>query len=235
MKRKLLLIALCLLALTACGAEEQAQEVQPEAPPQVADESTTTAPDDDMTLDLVEYGYSVSSNQYLYCSVFMSNPSKDFCIKYPAYRVTARDADGIVMGTRDITNSIIYPQQEMHDADQAFKVDGDPATVEVEVLPPADYQIVAPDQVEHDTFVPLSAVNCVVRDGSVMGEISNDNDYEIDKAKVVVMFRDDSGELLGGDYTLINHIAAGATSPFSLSVKDKSTITETFEVYANPL
>lgn len=240
MKKRVLFaaVSLSLMALiSGCGGDD--------APPEDATSEAvalTTSPEsqsnpsssvEDVSFDVVDYGYSVSEKQYLYCSVILRNSNADFCIKYPAYRVTARDSSGVVLGSREITLGILYPQQDLYDADQAFKVDEAPATVEVEVIQPKDYQIITADQAAHDTYIPLSAVNCVVRDNNVMGEIVNNNDYMVDSAKVTVVFMNENGDLQGGDYTVINQLSPGASVPFSLSVKDAGTITDHFVVSAN--
>lgn len=67
---------------------------------------------------------------------------------------------------------------------------------------------------------------------SVLGEVKNNNDYDIESAVVSVFFRDADGNLTGGMNTFVDHIPAGGTAAFDLGLY-ADIATENFEVYAD--
>lgn len=185
--------------------------------------------EDFLPLEVKEYGYTMHG-KYLYCAVALHNPNTSYCVKYPAFRVTARDSEGILLGSHDQTLSMIYPQQDFYYVNMMFEAEEEPASLEVKAITPSDYNIV--DAIDFPEYKPLTAINTVVRGNRVMGEIKNDNDYEIKKAIVTVIFRDEGGNMISGHFTFIDHLPAGESTPFDMSVYEEF-ITPSFEIYAN--
>lgn len=234
-----LLTVICCTMLASCGASPQdaaTNTSQPTIPPAsmlpIPIGESEHPNNELLPLEIKEYGYGIAGKGYIYISVILHNPNPDYCIEFPSFRVTARDADGLVLGSEDQTLSVIYPKQDFCYAGQMFQVDDIPTSVEVEVLAPDDYQILNPQHMDHPTYVPLEIVNSVVRDDRLMGEISNSNDYDIDSAIVTVLYRDENGEIVGGNSTFINKVSASATTPFDFSIYE-DLVTNNYEVYAN--
>lgn len=182
-------------------------------------------------LEVKEYGYAVN-NGYLYYAVILHNPNADYSVQFPEFRVTAKDSEGLLLGTETQTLSIIYSGQDFCYAGLAFEVEDKPATVDVEIVPPDDYNIQKPQSLTHPNYEPMMAENVVVRTDSIMGEIKNNNDYAIDMAVVTVIFRDENGNIVAGDSTFVDKIAANGSIPFDIQISEE-IITDNFEVYAN--
>lgn len=243
MKRKItaLLFATILILLVACNQSKpngnqyvpdssQSDITQPETDDSNVQSSTSSSSEEEfLPLEIKDYGYALNKN-YLFCAVVLHNPNISYCVEFPTFRITARDADGLLLGSEKQVLSIIYPQQDFCYAGQMFKVEEEPATVEVEVIPPDDYDIT--DIQLNDVYNPLVAYNTVMRDNRIMGEIMNINDYEIDKAIVTVFFKDEEGNILAGNSTFVDEVPAYGSIPFDMSV-NKAFTTDNFEVYAN--
>ena len=120
--------AMC-LCLFGCGSSdsvktgtvityesEDVTESQTETFTESPIESYTESPTEDnqpdiLPIEVKEFGYGMSQGKYLYCGVVLYNPNKTIACEFPTYRITARDSDGIILGTTDQTLSILYPEQ----------------------------------------------------------------------------------------------------------------------------
>lgn len=242
------LAILTILCLTACGiisknAEKSVSELEPsikttETPlsSEVSPEISAEDSESFQPLEVKEFGYSVDG-EYLYYSIDLYNPNSQYIVEFPAYRITARDANGGILGSTDETLMEIYPGQDVWHAFMAFSIEEEPKTVDVDILPPEDYQIVRISVADHKEYIALEVINTAIRDDTfgkkIVGEIKNNNDYNIESAAVTVVFRDENGVLLGGDTTFVDFIPAGSSTPFELSVYN-DFVTDIFEAYASP-
>ncbi len=256
MIKKTFILCICLmmvLMLFACGsANTQSGSKQTEATkaPQVAEtpvpveeptdaptptpeptptREPTPTPEQFKPLEVKEFGYSVSHG-YLYYSICLHNPNESFFVEFPTFRVTARDANNVLLGTEEQVLFSIYPQQDVWHAFLGFEVEEAPATVDVEVLMPKDYNITKVSKIDQPTYIPLAAINYAKRGNKIVGEVQNDNDYDIKQAIVTIVYRDADGKLLGGDSTFIDSVPAHGTAPFEESVY--TPFSDIFEVYA---
>jgi hypothetical protein len=196
------------------------------------------SPEDLLPLELVDYGYAVkdSADKYYIQYAFMvKNPNTERAVEFPKVRLTARDADGAILGTEDIVGWSILPGRILCKASQGPSVDSKPATVDFEVIEPDDTDWVSPDRIDN-AGEPLTIENPIKREEKIVGEIFNPNDFDVSSVVVVVLFRDDSGKLLAGETTYADKISAGGTIPFELSLwsTDDGYVTDNFEVYAYP-
>lgn len=237
MKRILamLMAAMMLFALTACGGSGAAEPAGSEPAAEAAKQATPASSGEPMDAEVVESGYAVDGG-YLYYSVTLHNPNTEYAIELPSYRVTAKDESGAVLGTMEHTLSVIYPGQDFHYAFQGFACDQEPATVDFEIIPAEDYNFKKASSLDHPEFKPLEVSGASFKsDGitsDVLGEVQNNNDYDIENAVVVVYFRDADGNLTGGAGTFINHVPAGGTAAFDILVY-ADIVTDNFEVYAD--
>lgn len=249
MKRAIaaLLFACMLAGLAGCGGDSgtgQPKETTPQTSPvmgkgsdEISETSTpmpieTTDTDDTfLPLELKEYGYVVSG-KYLHFAFTLHNPNKLYAVEFPTVRITARDAEGLVIGTEKKVLSMIYPEQDFSYGGLCFDVDEQPTTVEMEVVVPDDYNIFKVDELDHPTYTTLEILGVNKRERSILGEVSNPNDYDIDQAIVTVIFRDENGKILAGDSTFVEKISSGSSVPFELK-SHTDFVTDNFEVYAN--
>lgn len=181
--------------------------------------------------EVVEFGYDMY-DEWLYYSVILRSNS-DKVIQYPSYRVTARNNAGTILGTEEQTLSMLYPHQEFAVAFMATSLSETPATVEIEVIEPDEWNVVNPSSLEHPEFVPLQTANVSRIDTKITGEIYNPNSYAIETAIVSVLFRDENGKLLAGETTYVDSVGAGKSVPFEFEWYNSDVITDNFTVYAN--
>lgn len=228
--RKILSIIMILslmLSLAACGGEKTNSELTQSQ----SETSNETSNSKMLPIEVKEFGYSMQ-DEYVYYSVILHNPNEDKAIELPSFRITARDESGLPLATEEQTLSIIYPKQDFVHAFQAFDVDEMPATVDIEVLEPDDYNIKNVSMLDNSEYSPLNVVNATFRTDSIVGEIQNNNKYDIDSGVVTVIFRDSNGKLIGGTSTYVDSIKANSTTPFDITIYE-SFATDNFEVYAN--
>ena len=211
--------------------QEQVQSTKQEETKGASQEKPKETSSEVLPMEVKEFGYSVNGN-YLYYSAILHNPNTDKAIKYPKFRVVARDAEGILLGSKDQTISVIYPGQDFVYASQAFEAEEKPTTVNIEVVEPDEHNITSVSALEHEKYEPLVAVNTAFRTDRVVGEIQNNNDYDIDTGVVSVVFRDAEGNLIGGTSTFVDSLKANTTTPFDTAIYFDFA-TENFEVYAN--
>lgn len=182
-------------------------------------------------LDAKEFSWYISGG-YLHCVISINNISSQYAIEYPAFRVTAYDADNKVMGTEEQVLSVIYPGQEFVCNQLLFEANGEPAKITVTLLEPEDYGITAPSNLDHNVHEPMTGKNISVNGEKVTGEIYNPNDYRVDSAWVTVVFRNKAGEIVYGENTFVDQIPAKGTVPFEIEVYTNVDISGECEVYA---
>ena len=199
-------------------------------------ESVNTDPSENefKALGIKEYGYCISDAGYLYIAVILNNPNTQYAVEFPSFRVTAYDEADKVIGTEDQTLSVIYPNQDFAYAGQCFKVSTEPIRVDVTVIEPDEYNITNPNSLEYSTYIQMQGEGTSIIDEKILGEISNQNTYDIDSAIATVLFRDSEGKLVGGDCTFIDKIPAGGKTPFEIKTTYSDiVVTDNYEVWAN--
>lgn len=168
---------------------------------------------------------------YLYYGFYLYNPNESKIVQFPTVRITARDADGALLGTEDQVMNVIYPLERYAHGFQAFKVDEVPASVSFEVETPKEWNIKSVST--EKPYSPLVVVNYMKRNDKIVGEINNPNDYAIDLVAVTAIFRDSDGNLVCGDTTFVDDVAAGTTTPFEMSISSYFSAFD-FEMDAKP-
>jgi len=194
--------------------------------------------DDILPLELIDSGYAVKkgfSAYYIQYAIIVKNPNTERAVMFPKVRITAKDADGAILGTEDIVGSSILPGAAWYSAFQGPSTDSKPATVEFEIIQPDESDWVSPDRIDN-AGEPLTVENPTKRKAKIVGEVLNPNDFDINSVAVVVLFRDENGKLLAGETTYTDKVSAGGKTPFEISLwgSDDGYITDNFEVYAYP-
>ena len=181
---------------------------------------------------ILESGFMVSQiiDTFLFYGLILKNPNENFAIDGLYIRVTARAADDTILGTGEIPFARIYPNQIVAAAGPAFPIDEAPATVDFEVLSPGTQQWVHESLL--DPFMPLTVDNISrFEEGVFTGEISNDNDYDIDHVSIVIIFRDENDQIVGGNFIHSRHLPANGTLPFTFDIWYDS-VTPNYEIHA---
>lgn len=183
--------------------------------PDSAFSSVNSSTTDVLPIEIKDAQWIVDEYGYLDYCVTLFNPNTDIAVEYPSFRITARDASGVLLGTYDQTGSIVYPQQEMTYGSQAFSVEESPTTVDIEMLDVEDYNL---KKVDPSTHNPMEAVNVAIRSDKIVGEISNTSDDEYDMAAVTALMKNDNGDLVGILSTFVDGIKPNSTTPFEISI-----------------
>lgn len=185
-----------------------------------------------ISLDIAESGYTMIEGGFLYCSVKVHNPNTDLAILYPTIRITARDASGALLGTQDQTLSTIYPQQDFWYSGQLLQVDEAPSSVEFTIVQPDDYNIVPASTLEQSTFTSLSVESTAMHSERLVGEVVNKNDFDLDMIVVAAVFRNEDGDIIGGESTFVDKLPSSGSVPFDMPIHSEFANCN-YEVYAN--
>ena len=164
-------------------------------------------------LEVKDSGWCLKNGQWLYYYVVLHNPNEEIAVNLPGFRITARDANGGLLGTTEQYLSVIYPGQDFVFGTQAFEVGSMPENVEFEPLAVEDYNLKNAGGMQE--YKPLEVVNANLSSDNILGEINNPNDYDLDQVTLVAICRNAAGELIGVENTYVSDVKANATTPFS--------------------
>lgn len=182
-------------------------------------------------LQIKEVGYTMVGD-YLTCIVTITNPSSDTVVKLPAFRVTAYDENGKILGSEERILSVIYPKQDFVDQGTLIEVSKKPHKIDVTVLEPDDYNITPASNMEHPVHKQMVGKNISVNSDKITGEVYNPNDYKIDSAMVTVVFRDANGNIVSSEVEFVDQIPSNGSIPFCISLASDAKTTDKVEVYA---
>lgn len=234
MKKKILalfLVVALFACFAACGGFDKPSSGDGSNNPSPGSNEPVKESDEFKPLELVD-SQTFVEHGYIFAYTKIHNPNNDYAVQFPTIRVTARDAEGVLLGTEDQTMNIVYPGQDLETIWQMCSVEEDPADITVELLDPEDYGITKTAKLDHPEYKDLEIVNPAVKSEKVVCEVSNPNDYDIDGAVVFVIFKNDSGELVGSTYTFTDKINAGGSVPVEFGYVSGET-TENFEAFAS--
>ena len=169
---------------------------------------------------------------YLEYYIILRNPNQNIAVKYPDYRVTARDRDGNVLASEDgLTLYMLYPGRCVTCTGISFQLDEVPDSVEFQALEPNEYDLISTKS--QDSYIPLEFTNLNIRERNITGEVKNPNDYKLERAEIIVLFRDKDGNLTDIKSTEVKDLQAGGNTPFSVSYYSDIDF-ESIECFANP-
>ena len=183
---------------------------------------------------VTESGYKIISgfdDYFLKWFVILENPNTDLYGVFPTLTITARDENGVILGTEDQVLSELPPGTKIAFAGQ-ISTTKQPKTVEftpskVEwketITKPSDY---LPFQVEKINF-SSSGKNTA----TVSGDIKNPYSEDIDQLAVTSLLRNEEGKLIGGSTTFVDSLPANGSRPYSdkyVDVNEKATKAEVF-------
>ena len=181
-------------------------------------------------LEVKDSGWYLKNGQWLYYYVVLHNPNEEIAVNLPGFRITARDANGGLLGTTDQILSVIYPGQDFVFGSQAFEVGSMPDKVDFEILTVDDYKLKSVGGLQE--YKPLEVVNANISSDKILGEISNPNEYDLDQVTLVAICRNAAGELIGVENTYVSDVKANSTTPFSTSAYIDGEVAS-IECYAN--
>ena len=166
-------------------------------------------------VEITDFEWCVSGN-YLHYYVAVHNLSEEVAVTVVPFRITARDAEGMLLGTEETGVSIVYPGKDRIGGDMAFSVEEMPASVDIEILDIDDYDLRNVSLL--DAYQPLELVDTGIRSDKMMGEIYNPNAYDISIGRVIAICRNSEGTLVDVETLNVYDLKAGSKTPFSTSV-----------------
>lgn len=221
------LLALVLLTAASCGGggDKPATTAGTDAgtsPSSKAPSATVEPAAQGKPFEIVESATNVSPSVlggqfYVQWIAVMRNPNPDLFGAFPTVAVTARDAQGAVVGTDDQVMESLPPGATIAFASQVTAT-AQPAKIDITFkkvdwvktqTKPADYP---PFTAEKVSFRPDRAAGF-----SVTGDLRNPYSKPVDGLAVTALVRDAAGKLLGGRTTFLDTLAAGGTIPFSFT------------------
>ena len=219
MKKKLLIImlltAFALILMTACGGSaEPAAEGDGSGENDVNETTAAAAPAE---VQLLDYGYSVSEDNFMTCGYVIQNPSEDTAYEFPVVNVTAYDENGDVLATEEQTMNKIQPGET-----QAFTslVDCNgtsPDKVEIDIdtgeaISPSADAIKSSDLEISGTNERTDDLD----DTSITGKIKNNASKDTDSAAVTVLFKKE-GKIVYGATSFVDNLGAGKEKAFEVT------------------
>lgn len=182
-------------------------------------------------LDVKEFGWFISG-EYLECIITITNKNSKYAIEYPTYRITAYDESGKILGTEEQVLSLIYPKQDFTSYSLCFELSKKPAKIAVSLLKPDDDNITSTSMLDYPSHKQMVGKNISVNKDSVTGEIYNPNNYDVDSAMVVIVFRDANGTIVFGWNEYIDQIPASGSVPFESDIYTDDRLPSNCEVLA---
>lgn len=143
----------------------------------------------------------------------------------------------LLIGIYEQVVGTVYPQSDYAWAGLACPIDSEPSKVEFEITV-RSYGITPVSKLAQKEYIPLEVVGVSVQEeefigNTYIGEVANNNKYELSGAAVCVIYRDEKGSMLGGDITFTDLVKPGRKAPFSLSPMWKAQAAD-YELYAVP-
>lgn len=178
-------------------------------------------------LEVTDSGWYLSKKNYLHYYMKIHNKSTDIVYSTPTIRVTARDANGILLDTEEHTLSVIYPGCDFVVGDLAFQVDEIPTTVDFEMVPPDKWDL----EKMTGEYVPFEIRNTALREDKIVGEVFNLNNKDYRMVYVVAICRDANGNFCATEIDFPDNLSAHGSVPFSINVGRDNNIAS-YEVYA---
>jgi serine/threonine protein kinase len=169
-----------------------------------------------------EQAWSVSSSSgatnYVHWAAVVDNPNKSFFGSFPTLRITARDANGGVVGADEQVLESLPPAGTIAFAGQV-SASAKPSTVTVEYAKvewSADK--LGPDRYPKFSTAGISVGADTIGSQTVSGEVRNPYSLDVSQLAITSLYRDVNGKLVGGATSFVDGIPAGKDTPFT--VKD---------------
>ena len=197
-------------------------------------------------LVLVESGYRLNwifDSYFLTHSYVLYNPNEDFGLRFSTIRITAHAADGRMLGSRESILGQIRPGETVSIAGEAFLVEEAPTSVEFEAIAPQPGNWVYAREMILLDDAALTLANISVADAGmgwddtrwrrITGEIVNESEHTVSNGAIMLLFRDENGELIGGYNTPFFNLEANNRRPFDISISG-NLWSENHELHVHP-
>lgn len=229
-------LSMCLFGCSGGGTQFGGSKSEPKSEPKSTEPAIekTDSKETPKPLELVESGWSVGESGYVHYGVGFKNPNTSFEARFPTIKVTGKDSDGKILFSEDQVLSFMLPGATYYYGGQAGNGTA-PETVDFS-LSVSDRNWIANDKQSMEIYT-ISNINEVIGDyGDVdyTGEITANEEWsDVGSAMVNVILRDDSGNIIFGEFGFADISKAGETIAFDISsynVPEHSS----YEIYAQP-
>lgn len=225
--KKMLALAIgviVLLGVIGCSSENSGDRKEPESRPteptstQPAAEETKTSIEP-LDLQVIESGYAVDENGYVHYGIGIENPNTDYEVNSFMVTITGRDESGKIVFSDEQGMQFLLAGGKCYFGAQAGNGTA-PSTVEFSVKVSHDFYWVENDKKSFEIYTIFNP-NEVVGDwlASYTGELTANAEWsDIGSAWISVIFRDESGQIVGGANSFTDISKEGETVPFEISV-----------------
>lgn len=203
--------------------------------PEPDDDAATAPAPSDATADLeiVESGWSADSQGYVHYAVGLRN-NGNVTVVTPGFTITGRDASGRVVFSEEQVLSILEPGATAYWGFQAGNGTA-PATVDFAPIEPQSYQLEAGAEASRfsvsGTNVVPDGIGGTNFTGDVTTEFAGDQVLGGGQVAIVVVLRDETGAIVGGDASFVSAPAEGEPAPFEVHMYDVPDYAS-YDVYA---
>ncbi len=187
-------------------------------------------------LEIVESGWSVDAQGYVYYAFALRNNSDDTGVEFPTVKVVGRSEDGTILFTDENSFNKISPGETLW-----FGMMGGngnrPDTVEFSLSEvPSSFVRRTDDRPPVYSVSNLSAVDSGFGAQSITGEVTLESEGSTSSGNtiVTVVLRDKQGDIVYGYLGFIDPPALGESCPFEVPLPNAPDYA-TYEVHVNPL
>lgn len=198
------------------GSDDVAPSPEPEAEAPEVTEPEPPEPPEPARQDLVigEKGFSVvpseydEATRYLSYAALVTNPNPDTHVAtYVDVNVSFTDAAGTVVKTASETIAVLLPGQTVAVGDTLIDAPAEVAGMDVQVRPDGWEEVDEP----LGAFEVRDVTHTVGEFGATTtGTIASTFADDIESPRVVAVYRDASGAIVGGDFTYADFVPAGS-------------------------
>ncbi len=235
-KKAIIAAALCgamVASMAGCSGGEQTEPVEQQEP--ASTEAAVQQSEEPEPLEVAESGYYYDDYGMWYFAAIIDNPNMGWAAQNIQLSVSAKDADGKIVGTQDCYLTLLF-------ANGSNAVCG---AISAEGAESLEFQIVEnsnmwvqeeTQQAEYDESIYVQNVNETVDDygyTTVAGEAVSEATGAFVGASANIVFRDAEGKIVGGNVAYISDLPAGSTVPFSVDYMSNVPEHDKTEVHIN--
>lgn len=201
---------------------EERKEADPKNNNNTHNENVSASSSERKQIELIESGYSVGQNDhhtFVHYAVKLHNPNKEYAIRFPRIIITAKDENGAILTTDDMTlnaiaanDTIVYGNTEMYEGKL-------PDSVVISLGENDDYQFITQsgsDIIRQEELVITNvSKNSGLYDSTITGEVTNESGVDLRDVAVIAILKKDN-KMVGGIVDYADSIKSGKTVPFEI-------------------
>lgn len=166
-------------------------------------------------------------------AVQIENPNTDYAVEYPTITITAKDSEGKILSTDDMTLNSIAANDIIFYGNEIFYEGSEPAEVEISVSN-NERNFAKQDGEKYVMQNDFVISNVSENNGtfkSYTGEISNNSEVDFDTVAIIVIYKRED-RIIGGEAQYVDDLMGKSTKPFELSSDSDEFEYDSYEIYA---